>query len=140
MKIPDFFKTVKSEEIFFASLAIATILMHESSGIPGMVCALLLAFYYVVFSWYIFPIGEERHLTFSIIAGIVYAICFVSIAIYSVKIYDKYFFFYLEGILLLSLILYLATRRDWKIYRKMHFFRVIVVVLLNVYLYIFYLN
>jgi hypothetical protein len=141
MKINEIFKKVKTEELIFGSLTISTILMNESSGIPGMVCALLLAFYYVVFSWYIFPVEGEKQLMFSIITGIVYATCLVCIAIYSVKIYDRYFFFYLEGILLFLLILFLVTRKNWGItYRTLHFFRTITIILLNIYLYIFRLN
>jgi len=140
MKIIDILKRVKREEFFFGSLTVATILMNESSGIPGMVCALLLAFYYVVFSWYIFPVQEEKHRIFSIFAGIVYGACLVCIAIYSVKIYDRYLFFYFEGVSLLLLILYLATRKNWGIiYSRLHFFRVVIIVLLNIYLYIFHL-
>lgn len=75
MNISDAFKKIKPEEAFFGFLAISTIIMQDSSGVPGMVCALLLAFYYVVFSWYIFPIREEKHMIFSILAGIVYGIC-----------------------------------------------------------------
>lgn len=42
MKITEVFKSFKTEELFFGFLAIATILMNERSGIPGMVCTLLL--------------------------------------------------------------------------------------------------
>lgn len=141
MKIKGTFKKIKPEEVFFGSLTIITILMNEASGIPGMVCALLLAFYYVIFSWYIFPIGEEKHLAFSIIVGIIYAICLTCVAIYSMKIYDGYFFFYIEGGILFLLMLYLGTRKDWGItYKNLHFLRTIIIILLNVYLYIARLN
>ncbi|ETZ24494.1 hypothetical protein N824_13320 [Pedobacter sp. V48] len=140
MKIIEVLKMVKPEEIVFGTLTIFTVSMNETSGIPGMICLLLLAFYYLIFSWYIFPISEEKHLIFSILAGLVYAVCLVCLAVYSVKIYDGYFLLYLEGLLLLCMIFYLIPRRGWKIYRNLHFFRAIVIALLNVYLYVFHFN
>jgi hypothetical protein len=51
MKIIEVLKMVKPEEIVFGSLTIFTVFMNETSGIPGMICLLLLAFYYLIFSW-----------------------------------------------------------------------------------------
>lgn len=137
MKIVELFKEFKKEELFFGFLAVATILMNESTGAPGMVCSLLLAFYYIVFSWYIFPVGEEKNFMFSNLTGIIYAICLVCIAIYSVKIYDGYFFFYLEGGLLFLLTLYLINKKEWQMYRKLHFVRIVAIFFMNICLYFF---
>lgn len=128
------FARFRTEEVVFSLIAVSSILIKEESNVPTIVGPLLLAFYYLVFSWYLFPVGEEKYIFFSILSSVLFAICLISIAINSGKLYDGFFFYYLQTILLVPFLIFLFFKKNWYMYKKNHLIRVAVIVLLNVYI------
>jgi hypothetical protein len=135
MKIPEILKKFKTEELAFGSLFICTLIINTGNGIPGMIISLLLALYFLVFGWYLFPVGDKKNMTLSISSGIVYAICLTCIAIYSGNLYQGFFFLYVEGALLLPLSFYLIYRTEGETYKKLHLIRITIIIALSVYLF-----
>jgi len=100
----------RTEEVVFPLIAVSSVLIREESNVPTIVGPLLLAFYYLIFSWYLFPVGEEKYVFFSILSGILFAICLICIAINSGKLYDGFFFYYLQFLLLAPYLIFFFLR------------------------------
>ncbi len=129
-------KKIKKEELVFGLIMISAVLIKNQSNVPAMASSLLLGFYYLVFSWYIFPVDKERHIVFSILSGLVYAVCLIGIAVYSGKLYDGLFFYYIQFLFLLPQVLYLLFQKTWVDYKKLHFMRILTIVFLNIYIFL----
>ncbi len=130
-------KRFRSEEILFGSMAIVTILVDYGSSVPAMAMCCLLAFYYLFFSWSMFSTKQENYLLFSIISGVVYSGCLLSMAILIGKLYEGLFFLYLQIVLLIPICGFLLSRKLWGIYKGNHYIRIGLIVFLNLYIILF---
>lgn len=135
--ILNFNKRFRSEENIFGLMTIGTILINYGSSVPAISVCCLLAFYYMFFSWLMFSTKEENHVWFSLISGVVYSVCLLSMAILIGKLYDGLLFLYLQIVLLIPLYGFLFTRKLWGLYKGNHYIRIVIILLLNLYILLF---
>ena len=126
----------RSEELFFGISAISSVIIDYGSILPSLFVCGLLAFYYLFFGWYMFSTKMEKHVFFSIFAGIIYSICLLSIMALIAGVIYQVFFYILQLLILVSL-LFVLKNKSWGTYKDNHQVRVIVLLLLNVYVCIF---
>ncbi len=124
----------RSEELFFGGSMIATVISNYNSIIPDLFVMLLLAFYYLFFGWMILSTKAENHLIFSIISGIVYSICLVSMAIMEIEGKPYIFLVFLQALMLLALFVYLKMK-EWGVYKGNHYIRISIMIFLNLFIY-----
>lgn len=127
----------RPEEVIFGSLVILTILVNYPSPVPGMAACCLLAFYYLFFSWSMFTTEHENHVLFSILSGIVYSVCLISITILIGELVSGFVFLYLQLVLLLFISSFLFMKKEWGLYKGNHFIRIGLILFLNFYILVF---
>jgi hypothetical protein len=130
-------KRFRPEEIFFGLTTIFTVIVEYSSVVPSLFMLCLLAFYYMFFGWFMFSTKNEKHALFSIISGVLYSICLLSIAVILLRSGYEVFFYVLQFIVLMSILLFLFNRKTWGIYKENHYIRIGLILFLNICIYIF---
>lgn len=126
----------RAEEKLFGILAIYTILTRYQFAGYSIFTSLILSFYYAVFGWYLLNTKNEKHIWFSLFSGLVYALCFICLAIYSGKLLRDPIFYFIQLIALLSLIIFLYFKNGGEDYKKLHYIRILVILFLNILVYI----
>lgn len=127
----------RSEELFFGLSTIGTVIVDYGSVVPALGVLCLLAFYYVFFSWYMFSTLHEKHILFSIICGVVYSICLLTMALIIVGGDSYYGFFYIIQPVLLAPLVWFLNRKDWGMYKGNHYIRMAIILFLNGYILFF---
>lgn len=127
----------RTEELFFGVSAIGTIIIDYGSVVPAVAVSCLLAFYYLFFGWYMFGTRNEKHTLFSIIAGAVYSICLMLMALIIVGADSYNGFFYVAQLILLAALGWYLTKKDWGIYKGNHYIRMVIILFLNFYILLF---
>lgn len=126
----------RTEEKLFGILAIYTILTRYQFAGYSIFTSLILCFYYIIFGWYLLNTKNERHIWFSLFSGLVYAICFGVLAVYSGRLLDDPIFYFLQLLVLSPLVIFLLFKKDWGEYRKLHFIRILVILFLSIFVYL----
>ena len=124
----------RPEELFFGATMIATVMSNYNSIVPDLFVMLLLAFYYLFFGWMILSAKEENHLIFSIVSGIAYSLCLVSMVIMEIEGKPYIYLFLLQALMLLGLFAYLK-KKQWGIYKSNHYIRISIIIFLNLFIY-----
>ncbi|MDQ0638345.1 cbb3-type cytochrome oxidase subunit 3 [Pedobacter sp. W3I1] len=132
----DIIKYFSTEELFFGLATVVTVVSPYNSIVPALTTLILLAFYYFFFGWFMFRNERKTNFLFSIIAGIVYSVCLVSIAIIITGDFYKTFFYIMQFIILVVYYIYLSKLKNIGFYRSSHYIRIGIIIALNVYLYI----
>ena len=127
----------RTEELFFGISAIGTIIIDYGSVVPALSVICLLAFYYLFFGWYMFATLNEKHVLFSIISGIIYSVCLLTMALIIVGRDSYNGFFYLIQLILVTLLAAVLYRNNWGMYKGNHFIRMGLILLLNIYILLF---
>lgn len=126
----------RTEEKLFGMLAVYTILTRYQFAGYSIFTSLILSFYYIVFGWYLLNTKNEKHIWFSLFSGLVYAVCFVVLAIYSGKLLKDPIFYFISLIVLFPLTIFLFFKKDWGDYKKLHFARILAILFLNIFVYL----
>ncbi len=130
-------KRFRSEELFFGLSTVFTIIIDYGSPMPAIFVICLLAFYYLFFGWFMFTVPNEKHVLFSVISGIVYSVCLLSMAILIAGGFYESFFYSLQAILISLFFLVLKGKKNWGVYKQNHFVRIGIVLFLNLFIYLF---
>lgn len=125
------FKKFKAEELIFLSIVFSTLFVKNESYVPILISSWLMAIYYLIFGWYMIPVGQERYLFFSIFSGIIYSVCFISIGICATKNWDGHLFYSLQLIVLTPMSLFLYFKSNWYTYKVLHYLRILFIILIN---------
>lgn len=129
-------KRFSPEELFFGLSAVVTVLIPHYSIVPALSTLLLLAFYYLFFGWFIFRKERKINFLFSIIAGMVYSICLISLAVIIVGDFYKIFFYSVQLLVLILHFLYLNKIKGLGLYKNAHLIRIGIILFLNLWVYI----
>ncbi|KIA88628.1 hypothetical protein OC25_26050 [Pedobacter kyungheensis] len=131
-------KGFKPEELIFGGIAISAVILETKSVVPALVSCYLLAFYYLLFCWYLFAVKNEKRIFRSISFGILYSIIWSIIGSCSVKMFGKeaWFFYSIEALLLLAigLYLFLSRKKNSDVFTSSNYCRISVVVLVNIFI------
>jgi len=120
----------RSEELFFGGSMILTILSNNDSIVPDLAVMVLLAFYYFFFGWMILSTKTEKHIIFSILSGIGYSICLVSMTVMEIDGKPNLHLVLLQALIALAIFFYLK-KKSWGIYKENHYTRIGIIIFLN---------